>query len=139
MLQDVHKHIVSELQQSARTDTVFIVSAVLYNLIILGVNWGVAEGNQDGGHPTQNDFILILLIIATFLINTFVLKALLSGKDMRLKLLDGLVRMYKDNDVDKYYDTSLLEGYHTRYKLFSIIISILAFVAIVIPLLIRFL
>ena len=119
---------------------IFIISAVLYNLVVLGISWGVAsEGTADNPHPPENDFILALLIIATVLINFFIIKALQYGKITRLKLLDGLVRMYQDNDVDKYYDLELLHSYKARYKLFSIIIVILAGVAIIIPLLARIL
>jgi len=140
MLQNVHNHILNELQQSSRTDTIFIISAVLYNLVVLGISWGVAAGeNPEVPHPPENDFILAILIVATLLINIFINKALQSGKITRMKLLDGLVKMYKDNNVEKYYDTELLPTYTTRYKLFSVIITILAGIAIIIPLLARIL
>ncbi len=38
MLREVHEHVVGELQQNARTDTVFVVTAVLFNLVVLGIN-----------------------------------------------------------------------------------------------------
>ena len=38
MLERVHQHIVDELQQSARTDTIFVVTAVIFNLVVLGIN-----------------------------------------------------------------------------------------------------
>jgi len=34
MLEKVHHHIVSELGQSARTDTIFVITAVLVPLVI---------------------------------------------------------------------------------------------------------
>ncbi len=140
MLKNVHRHILNELQQSSRTDTIFIISAVLYNLVVLGISWGVAaESSPEKSNSPENDFILALLIIATLLINFFIIKALQSGKITRLKLLEGLVTMYKDNEVDKYYDPDLLKSYVTRYKLFSVIIGILAAIAIIIPLLARIL
>jgi hypothetical protein len=43
MLEHIHNHIVTELQQSAKTDTVFVVTAILFNLIVLSINWGVAS------------------------------------------------------------------------------------------------
>lgn len=46
--------------------------------------------------------------------------------------------MYADNQVDKYYDRSLLAGYDTRYWLFGAVIIVLALTAIVVPLVIRF-
>ena len=47
--------------------------------------------------------------------------------------------MYADNQVDKYYDKSLISGYGTRYLLFGGVIIVLAVTAIMIPLVIRFL
>jgi len=49
MFKEVHEHIVSELQQSARGDTGFVVSAVLFNLVVMGINWGVASERADLG------------------------------------------------------------------------------------------
>lgn len=54
---------------------IFIISAVLYNLVVLGISWGVASGGTpDNPHPPENDFILALLVIATVLINFFIIK-----------------------------------------------------------------
>ncbi len=139
MLREVHEHVVGELQQNARTDTVFVVTAVLFNLVVLGINWGVASVSNGGVHPPQNDWILGVLIFATLLINSFAGRALLAGRDTRRKLLSGLVTMYKDNAVDKYYDASLLDVYGTRYKLFFAVIVSLASMSIVVPLLVRLL
>ncbi len=137
MLKEVHEHIVSELQQSARADTVFVVSAVLFNLVVMGINWGVASEQTNGSHPPQNDLILGLLIVATLLVNAFAFRALIAGRDTRSKLLSGLVRMYEDNGVDKYYDASLLDTYGMRYKLFIAVMTSLATLAIVVPLIER--
>ncbi|MBA7606344.1 hypothetical protein ES703_13492 [subsurface metagenome] len=35
MIERVHEHVIAELQQNTRTDTIFIVTAILLNLIIL--------------------------------------------------------------------------------------------------------
>jgi hypothetical protein len=137
MIKEIHEHITNELQQNARTDTVFVLSSVLLNLVILGINWGVAAPEQ--GHKSYDDIILSILIAAVLLINFIIAKALLSGRDMRLKLLSGLIRMYKDNNVDKYYDSSLLSSYSMRYKFFLTVIIILGTITIVAPLLVRIL
>lgn len=137
MLKEVHEHILTELQQSSRTDTIFVVSAVIFNLVVLGINWGVAEPDKNQLHPASDDIILSLLIAATVLINIFVIRALLTGRDTRKKLLNGLVTMYRDNDVEKYYDESLLSSYGFRYKLFVAVLLVLAVIAIFVPLLMR--
>ena len=139
MLREIHEHVISELQQGSRTDMVFVVTAVLFNLIALGINWGVASGSKTEGHPPQNDVILAILIVAILLINFFAVRALLAGLNTRKKLLSGLINMYKDNNVDKYYDASLLDVYGIRYKLFVAVLGSLAAISIIIPLLERFL
>jgi len=139
MLKEVHEHIVTELQQSSKTDTVFIITAVLFNLVVLGVNWGVAAESRTDQPAAGNDWILALLIIATLMINVFVLRALVAGRVTRLTLIKGLVAMYEDNGGAKYYDTTLLDTYAARYKLFMAVIVSLAVISIVVPLLVRIL
>jgi len=134
MIKEIHAHITNELQQNARTDTVFVLSSVVLNLVILAINWGVASPEQQ---RSSDDFILSLLIAAVLIINFIIAKALLSGRDMRHKLLSGLIRMYQDNGVDKYYDSSLLNSYGMRYKFFLSVIIILAVITVVAPLLVR--
>ena len=136
MIREIHEHITHELQQNARTDTIFVLSAVVLNLVILGINWGLAMPGRYG-HEFQNDIVLSLLIAAVLIINFLISKALLAGRDTRLKLLSGLIQMYKDNGVDKYYDPNLLKGYSMRYKFFLTVIIILACITILAPLMIR--
>jgi hypothetical protein len=136
MLKEIHEHITNELQQNAKTDTVFVLSSVVLNLVILAINWGVASPDPKGREPYK-DIILCLLIAAVLIINFLITKALLAGRDTRLKLLSGLIRMYKDNGVDKYYDPSLLSAYSMRYKFFITVIIILAVITIAAPLLVR--
>lgn len=137
MLKEIHSHIVSELQQNAKTDTVFVVAAVLFNLVVLGINWGVASEASRGNHVGQNDMILGLLIAGTVLINVFATRALRAGRTSREKLLGGLSRMYEDNDVSQYYDDNLISTYRARYTLFSLVLTVLATIAIVVPMVAR--
>ena len=140
MLEKVHQHIVSELRQGARTDTIFVVTAVVFNLIVLGINSAVA-GNaaSQQGDSSTNDLILTVFIVMTLLVNGIAVAALYVGKQTRSKLLSGLLTMYRDNDVDKYYDSSLLTNYDRRYLLFTGVMLCLAITAIVVPLIIRIL
>ena len=138
MLEQVHDHIVNELGHSSRTDTIFVVTAVVFNLIVLGINSGVAASASEVGAGTSDDLILAVFIMMTLLLNIISVTALILGRRTRSLLLSGLVTMYHDNDVDKYYDTSLLSSYGTRYLLFVGVIATLALTAIVVPLIIRF-
>lgn len=140
MLGQVHDHIVSELNQSARTDTIFVITAVVFNLIVMGINSAVAgEAGASPNPETANDIILGVLIAMSLLVNCIAVLALFFGRGTRNKLLAGLLAMYRDNDVDRYYDPSLLTNYNRRYMLFIGVILCLAVTGIVVPLVIRFL
>jgi hypothetical protein len=138
MLERVHEHIVSELQQSSRTDTIFVVTAVAFNLIVLGVNSAVASEAADSYADPSSDVILAVLIVMSLLINGICMAALYFGRGTRNKLLGGLLAMYGDNQVERYYDPSLLTNYSKRYWLFAGVILCLGVTSIVVPLVLRF-
>ncbi len=139
MLHQVHDHIVSELGHSSRTDIIFVVTAVVFNLIVLGINSGVATAATESDASSVNDILLAVFIAMTLLLNIIAVAALYLGRRTRRMLLSGLIAMYHDNDVEKYYDPSLVSNYGTRYLLFGGVIITLALTAIVVPLIIRFL
>jgi hypothetical protein len=141
MLERLHEHIVNELGQSSRTDTIFIVVAVVFNLIALGINAGAAGSARSSGsygsYSLAADIILAVFVLMTLLVNAIAIGGLFVGRQTRGKLLGGLIAMYSDNQVDKYYDRSLVSNYGTRYALFGAVIIILAVTAIVVPLVVR--
>ena len=139
MLEQVHDHIVSELGHSSRTDTIFVVTAVVFNLIVLGINSGVSAAATEADATWANDLILAVFITMTVLLNFISVAAWVLGRRTRAMLLNGLVGMYEDNEVDKYYDPGLVSNYGVRYSLFAGVIITLALTAIVVPLIIRFL
>ena len=138
MLSQVHDHIVSELGESSRTDTIFVLTAIVFNLIVLAVNFGVATEAAIEEDAATYDIILAVFIVMTVLLNIVAVAALALGRRNRRILLGGLVAMYRDNDVDKYYDPSLMSNYGIRYLLFAGVIVVLGFTAIIVPLIIRF-
>ena len=145
MLGQVHDHIVSELGESSRTDTIFVLTAIVFNLIVLAVNSGIstaaiAEESSGANDPITTatyDVMLAVFIIMTIVLNIVAVAALALGRRNRRTLLAGLVAMYRDNDVDRYYDPSLMSNYGVRYLLFGGVVATLALTAIVVPLIIR--
>ena len=133
MIERVHEHIISELQQNGRTDTLFILTAILLNLVTLGVNSGVAAAGRDVTATTVMAMFVALLIV----VNLVVIFGLLKGKQTRSKLLEGLLKMYRDQNVDGYYDASLVSNYNTRYNLFILAVVFTGIIALVIPFVIR--
>lgn len=134
MLEYVHKHIVAELQQSAKTDMIFILSSILLNLITLAINSGAVEKSRTDDTVLAVMFIFVGLVV---LINTVAIIGLLKGKQTRSKLLTGLIAMYRDQKVDKYYDESLLQSYSVRYNLFIMVVVCTGIIAIIVPFVVR--
>jgi hypothetical protein len=55
MLDKIHDHIVSELGHSSRTDTIFVVTAIVFNLVVLGINSGVSAAAAEEVDSTMLD------------------------------------------------------------------------------------
>ena len=139
MIDKVHDHIVSELGQSSRTDTIFVVTAIVFNLITLAINSAVSDAAVESDASSSADLVLAVFMMMTVLLNVIAVVALYLGRRTRKMLLSGLVAMYHDNDTDKYYDPSLVSNYGARYLLFVGVIITLALTSITVPLIIRFL
>ncbi len=134
MLGKVYDHIIMDIKQNTRTDTIFIIVALVLNLISLGINSGIAS--DDG---PASDWTMVTLIIMVIVVNLVVIFGLLKGKDTRSKLINGLLKMYKDQKVDQYYDSSIVSNYDKRYLLFIMAVVSTGTIAIVIPLILKFL
>lgn len=133
MIERVHEHITGELGANTRTDTIFVLTAIFLNLITLGINSGIAASN---GGTTQT--IVMFTLVALIVIINFVAEiGLIRGRQMRKKLLNGLLKMYKDQGVEGYYDTSLLSDYTLRYNLFMLAVLFTGLIAIIIPFVLR--
>jgi hypothetical protein len=130
MIEHVHTHITSELQQNTKTDIIFILSSIVLNLITLAVNSGFASKPEQDSTTLIVMFIFVTLVI---LINLVAIFGILKGKQTRTKLLKGLLLMYKDQNVEKYYDESLLGSYSARYNLFMMVVVCTGLVAIIVP------
>ncbi len=92
MLEHVHKHITSELEQSAKTDIIFILASIFLNLITLAINSGMSEKSRTDDTMLVVMFLFVGLVI---LINIVAIFGLLKGKETRTKLINGLLSMYK--------------------------------------------
>ena len=132
MIERVHQHIIEELQQNTRTDTIFIITSILLNLLTLAVNSGVAQGKS-----ANRTIVMLIFVSLTIVVNLVVIIGILKGKQTRSQLLSGLIKMYKDKGVDGYYDPSLLSNYSTRYNLFILVVVFLGLIAIIVPFILK--
>ncbi|HMK07589.1 MAG TPA: hypothetical protein VK449_01010 [Anaerolineales bacterium] len=140
MLDKVHDHILAELGHSARIDTIVVVVAIVFDLIALGINASAAAAAavDNGSGLILANLILVVFLAMTGAFNLIALGGMLLGRSTRSKLLAGMPAMYHDNNVDQYYDKSLLTNYGLRYLVFGGVILVLAGVAMLVPVFIRF-
>lgn len=138
MLHDIHDHINQELRQNTRTDTIFVIVAMVFNFIMLIMNMilaAAASGSSRGGANVSLIILVINLIIA-IVVNGIATAGLLTGRGTRKTLMQGLLKMYEDQGVIQYYHESLLSNYSSRYTMFIAIIAILGLSSVLIPLVI---
>ena len=134
MLDKMHDHITAELQQNTKTDIIFILTSILLNLITLAVNSGLVEKSR-----TENSslFVMFVFVALIIVVNFVVIIGLLKGKQTRVKLEKGLLLMYKDQNISKYYDETLLGNYTIRYNLFLLVVVFTGLIATVVPFILR--
>lgn len=132
MIEKIHEHIIDELRTNTKTDIIFILTAILLNFIGLGINAIFAsKWASEGGMENIITFSIVVGLI--LIVNTIVIFGLSKGKQTRNKLLTGLLMMYKDQNVEKYYDKDILSAYNTRYSLFTLAVIATGIVGISIP------
>jgi hypothetical protein len=134
MLEHVHNHITKELEQNTKTDIIFILSSIALNLITLAINSGMVEKSRTESSILAVMFLFVLLIV---LVNTVAIFGLIKGRQTRQKLISGLLRMYRDQDVIKYYDETLLGNYNVRYNLFIMVVVCTGVIATAVPFILR--
>jgi hypothetical protein len=127
MLDKIHAHILDELRINARTDTIFIISSVTINFITLAINSSISDSSKD------KILIMFCFVILTIVVCVVAEIGLIRGRQASAKLINGLIEMYKDNGIDKYYNPTLLKFYKLRYNLFVIIILITGLISIIVP------
>ena len=136
MLDRLHQHLTEELQRNAKVDTIAILTSVGFNLLVLGINSAVAAAGGGRSSLTE-DLVLMSFFVLIAIVNGLAIYALSLGRSNSSKLLNGLLKMYQDNDVEKYFDPTLLAGMRRRYAVFIAISLAIAATSILIPLIIR--
>jgi hypothetical protein len=79
-------------------------------------------------------FVFVFLIV---LVNIVVIIGLIKGRQTRMKLVNGLITMYRDQNVAKYYDESLRGNYNVRYNLFIMVVVCTGVIATIVPFILR--
>ena len=84
MIERVHEHIITELQQNGRTDATLILTAIALNLLTLAINSIIGTGGRsDTTNIVMGVFVALLVVV-----NLVAIFGLLKGKETRTKLIN---------------------------------------------------
>ena len=130
----MQEQITIELEQSARTDATVVKTAIGLNILLLAVNSSIAAAASSMSASGAMMMILFVLIAVVIVINVVVRRALARGKERRVKLTEGLKKLFEGEDMEQIYDSTVMEGYKTRYDMFATVILSFGVAAVVVPL-----
>ena len=128
MLETVHNHILEEMKLNTRTDIIFVLTSIVLNFMILAINASLADYSD----YEKLDVMLVFVGLAAA-VNIVAEAGLLKGRQNRYRLLSGLLKMYKDQGVEGYYDSSLLRNYNLRYVMFMLLVLLTGIAGILVP------
>ena len=131
MLDAIHKHLLSELDRSSRSDTVFVVASALFNTLVLFVNWAQADSLS---HGSGNVVTFILFIAGALLITGSALLILLNSRRICFQCHEALDKLYRDTDVSQYMPAEMAVLGNKRFVLSFIVVASTGALAVLIPL-----
>ena len=133
MIEQVHKHLISEMELASRGTTTFVICSVLFNVLVLAINSAVAAGKSGA-----SGIAFFIFIVGSLIMTVSALRAISSGNKSCSSYHEALMNIYKDQNASKYWPSSLNVTNQKRSTLFTIVVFTIGIIAIVIPLLILF-
>jgi hypothetical protein len=124
----------SDLEQVVQTDKTVIIVGMVLNVIMLGINTGVAAGAHQPKAGLAIKLVFFVLTAFVIVLNVSVWYALAAGKKRRVKITERLEKFWQDEGLGKYQDASISSGYETRGNLFNIISLTLGAVTLLVSL-----
>jgi hypothetical protein len=152
MKERIHEQISQELKQATRLDMKIVITDIVVTLILFFMAMAFAESTVGSitssltggltGFKTAASLsampivVMFVIIFVIAVINFFAVRTILHNRAQRARLNEGLMKLYKDEGVDQYYDGSIFKSYETRYRLFAVILGSLGIMSVIVPLVI---
>ena len=133
MLPQLHQHILSELDRSARADTVFVFGAVVLDVVSIGVNSALASSKT-----LTSVAVFWLFMVGVLVVTAVAAAALRNGTEACISFHEALMALYSREGVAEYFPKEGLRRGVARYHLYLGLVGMLGGLAIVVPLLVKF-
>ena len=134
MLPHVHQHVLSELDRSVRADTVFVFGAVVLDVVSIAVTSSLANSKGDAAEA-----VFWLFMVGVVVVTLIAAAALRNGTKGCFAYHSTLVSMYEKTGVAEHFPAEGVRTGLTRYRLYVALVCVLGFMAIIVPLLVKFL
>jgi ABC-type transport system involved in multi-copper enzyme maturation permease subunit len=136
MIEGIHKHLLSELDRAGRSDTIFVLAGVSFNLLVLFINWAQASTITSTYREAGTDSFIIfaIFIIGTLVVSTSCLLTLMNSRRICNKCHKALVQIYEDTEVSKYMPEGMGNLGNKRFILSFIVVGGTGLLAVVVPL-----
>jgi acid phosphatase family membrane protein YuiD len=92
------------------------------------VNSGLSTSDD-----TDKFIIMALFALLMLAYSAIAIVGIRRGSGIRSKIISGLMQMYRDREVDRYYDQSLADSYSQRYRLLIMAIAATGAVSLAVP------
>jgi hypothetical protein len=132
MLPQLHHHVLSELDRSARADTVFVFGAVVLDVVSIAANSALAAA----GTPTT-DAVFWLFMVGVLFVTVIAAWALRNGASGCEAYHAALMAMYAKEGVAEYFPAQAMRTGLMRYRLYFALVCILGAIALAVPLIVK--
>ncbi len=147
MKERVYEQITNELRQVSRTETTVTIIAIVVTFVLFGMAFGFANGAVAYEYDYLRDastmeFVvwataaMFISLIAIVVINLYTVLAIFNNKARKTKLTESLAKIYQEEGITQYSAESVAKGYEARGNLFIAIITTIAALGIIIPLIV---
>ncbi|WP_237132376.1 hypothetical protein [Pseudohongiella sp. O18] len=135
MIEGIHKHLLSELDRAGRTDTVFVLAGVCFNLLILFVNWIQASRITSDYQNNDQDapFIFALFLLGTLVVSSACLLTLANSRNICVKLHESLMKIYEKTNVAEFIPADIGSLGNKRFILSFIVVGGTGLLAVLVP------
>ncbi|MDH5178058.1 MAG: hypothetical protein OEZ39_16260 [Gammaproteobacteria bacterium] len=141
MIEGIHKHLLTELDRAGRADTIFVLSGIGFNLLVLAINWAQAGDitrRYVGHNNIDNIIIFIIFLLGSVIVTTSCLLILRNNKNICYQCHTALLKIYADTDVEKYMPSGMTTLGNKRFNLSVIVVAGTGLIAVIVPLVVIF-
>ena len=136
MIEGIHRHLLSELDRAGRSDTIFVLAGVSFNLLVLFINWVQASNITSSYSDSKQDSIIIfaIFLVGTVVVSTACLLTLINSRRICNQCHSALAQIYEDTEVSKYMPQGISALGNKRFILSFVVVGGTGIIAVIVPL-----